>query len=141
MNIDKYIKLSDGEEILQEVEGDSQTLGSSPIDKLFAVINKLVDKIIGRSSKVLLLITNKRIVKIDTQKIFWVIDKGATVISFTPRAINYIGYSMVKEWIIFSTRYLMFSTSSGDTLINFKGSREELFELTEKATASLDRLG
>lgn len=141
MNIDKYIKLSEGEEVLQEVEGDAQTLGAGPIAKLIAIVNKILDKILGRSTKILLLVTNKRIVVIANQKMFWVIDKGVEVVNYTPRAINYIGYSMVKEWIIFNTRYFKVSTISGETLINFKGSKEELFDLTDKATASLDRLG
>lgn len=141
MNYDKYIKLSDGEEVLQEVEGDAQTLGSGPMDKLMSVVMTFLDKVLGRTTKIKLLITNKRIIVIASQKIFWVIDKGIDVVSYTPRAINYIGYSMVKEWIIFNTRYFKVSTISGETLINFKGSKEELFDLTEKATASLDRLG
>jgi len=141
MNIDKFIKLSEGEEILQEVEGDAQTLGSGPLDKLIAVVTKVLDKVLGRSSKVMIIITNKRIISIASQKIFFVIDKGVDVVSYTPRSINYIGYALVKEWIIFNTRYFKVSTINGETLINFKGSKEELFDLTEKATSSLDRLG
>ena len=141
MNIDKYIKLSDGEEILQEVEGDAQTMGTGPVEKLFAVISKVVDKILGRSTKITILITNKRVVELISKKQFWVIDKGVSVINYTPRSINYIGYKMVKEWIIFNTRYFIINTIGGNTEINFKGSKEELFDLTDKATASLDRLG
>jgi len=141
MNFDKYIKLSEGEEVLQEVEGDAQTLGSSPIDKLFAVINSVLDKVLGRTRKITILVTNKRVISLTSQKMFWVIDKGVEVISYTPRAINYIGYAMVKEWIIFNTKYFKLSTISGETLINFKGSKEELFDLTDKASSSLDRLG
>ena len=141
MNYEKYIKLSEGEEILQQVEGDANTLASGPLAKVISIITNLLDKVLGRSRKVLILITNKRIIELSTEKVFWKFDKGVNVVNYTPRAINYVGYALVKDWLVFNTNYFVLSTISAETKVIFKGKKEELFDMVEKASASLERLG
>lgn len=139
MNYEKYIKLAEGEEILQQVEGDANTLASGPLAKVLSMVTSLLDKLLGKSRKVLILITNKRIIELSTEKVLWVFDKGVVVTNYTPRSINYVGYALVKDWLIFNTHYFILSTISAETKIIFKGKKEELFDMVEKASASLER--
>ena len=141
MNYEKYIKLAEGEEILQKVEGDANTLASGPLAKVLSIFINIIDKIFGRSRKVMIIISNKRVIELSTEKVLWKFDKGVEVINYTPRAINYVGYALVKDWLVFNTNYFVLSTISANTKVIFKGKKEELFDMVEKASASLERLG
>jgi Zn-dependent peptidase ImmA (M78 family) len=103
MNLSKYMTLSEGEEVLQEIEGDAYNLDSSPIARMMGAIVRIISIALGIRKKTHLIVTNKRVVRINFEKVFWVIDKGVTAISMTARSINNVGYSNIRRLVIFKT--------------------------------------
>lgn len=140
MNLSKYMNLTEGEELRQEIEGDAYNLDSNPIARLIGTITRVVSIILGFRKKAHIIVTNKRIIRIDFEKIFWFINKGVTATSMTPRSINNVGYSNVRSFLIFKTRYFMIGTSGGDTLIKFQGNDKSLFEAVDNVNNTLEKI-
>jgi hypothetical protein len=140
MNLSKYMTLSEGEEVLQEIEGDAYNLDSSPIARMMGAIVRNISIALGIRKKTHLIVTNKRVVRINFEKVFWVIDKGVTAISMTARSINNVGYSNIRRLVIFKTRYFMIGTSGEDTLIKFQGNDKALFDAVDNVNNILEKI-
>ncbi len=140
MNLSKYMNLTEGEESVQEVEGDAYNSDSNPIARMIGTIIRIISIILGFRKKTHIIVTNKRVIRIDFEKILWVINKGVSAISMTPRSINNVGYSNIRTFLIFKTRYFMMGTSGGDTFIKFQGNDKSLFEAVDNVNNTLEKI-
>lgn len=139
-DLSKYINLVEGETIVQEIEGDAYNEDSHPLARLIGSIIRVISIILGFRMKTHIVVTDKRVIQIDFEKTLWVINKGVSVISMTPRSIANVGYSNIRKWFIFKTRYFIVGTSGGNILIKFKGNDKMLFDAVTNVNNVLEKI-
>lgn len=139
-DLSKYVSLVEGETVVQEIEGDAYNEDSNPLARLIGSIIRVISIILGFRMKSHVIVTDKRVIKIDFEKILWFIDKGVTAISMTPRSIANVGYSNTRTFLIFKTRYFILGTSGGNILIKFKGNDKTLFDAVSNVNNTLEKI-
>jgi len=140
MEFQKYIALTDGEELLREIEGDAYNMDSSPIARLLGTVIRFISVIFGYRKKVYIIVTNKRVIKLEFDKMFWVLDKGVRAMSITPRAIKSVGYAFIRNWLIFKTRYFVMNSDEEYVFIKFKGNQDLLNQAVDNVTNTLETI-
>ena len=85
-------------------------------------------------------VTDTRVITIEVQTLFWVIEGSISARSYTPRSITRIGYSLQRSLIVFKSHYLEFESGSGGLLIMSKEGREKVYQMIDQLTALPDRV-
>ncbi len=130
----KELMLLDGEEVAFQLEGNAYTESPNPIIKLIAAIFRLIGKLLGWSLRTYIVITNKRIVRIDKEKIFWVIPRNIIVLTLPKSSIKEVGYAQARRWLFIKTLYFRMQTFTENTSIAYKGSLKEINDIVSKVS-------
>jgi len=130
----KEVILKDGEKTLFQIEGNAYTESPNPIVKLLAAIVRVIGKLFGWSMKTYIVVTNKRIIRVDKEKILWVIPKNIIVLTLPKNSIREIGYAQTVRFLIFKTLYFRLQTHSENTSISYNGTVEELNKIITQVT-------
>ena len=130
----KELILLDGEEILFELEGNAYTMSTNPIIKLIVSILRYIGKILGWSLRTYLVITNKRVVRIDKEILFWFVPRNTIVLTLPKTSIREVGYVQAVRLLFFKTLYFRMETYTEKTMIAYKGSLKEINSLVSKVT-------
>ncbi len=125
----KEIALLDGEEILLKIEGNAYTTSPNPIVRFFTAIFRFLAMIFGYKLKTYLIITNKRIVKMDKETILYFIPRNVVVNTLTKNSIREVGYSQTRRWLFFKSLYFHLQSYTENINILYKGSLKELNKL------------
>jgi hypothetical protein len=132
--------LRENEEVRETLEGNSYNVSSNAIARLLSVIERLVSVILGCPKKTYMYVTDTRVITIEVQTLFWVIEGSISARSYTPRSITRIGYSLQRSLIVFKSHYLEFESGSGGLLIMSKEGREKVYQMIDQLTALPDRV-
>ena len=127
----KELILLDGENILFQLEGNAYTESPNPIVKAIAAILRAFGKLFGWSLRTYIVITNKRILRVDKEKIFWAIPRNTIVLTLPKTAIREVGYEQAIRLLFFKTLYFRFETFTEKTKIAYSGSLDEINDLVE----------
>jgi len=136
----KYISIFDGEEILKEVEGNAYNQDSNPLARLIGTIIRIISIILGFRMKTHIVITNKRVMRIDFKKVLWFINKGVKVMSMTPRSIGSVGYSNERVYLLFKSRFFILNTTTEQVYIKFKGNDALLKDTVNQVSGLLENI-
>lgn len=132
-NLKEIILLND-ESILFQLEGNAYTESANPLVKAIYRIFRSIGKIFGWSLRTYIVITNKRILRVDKEKIFWSIPRNTIVLTLPKSAIREVGYEQAVRLLFFKTLYFRFETFTEKTRIAYSGSLEEINDLVSKVT-------
>lgn len=124
--------LFDDEEISFQLEGNAYTESPNPILKLIASIIRLIGLLLGWSLRTYIVITNKRIIRIDKEMIFWVIPRNIVVLTLTKSSVKEVGYAQARRWLFIKTLYFKMQTYTENTSIAYKGSLKEINDIVTK---------
>jgi len=104
-----HMPLTEGEKVYSYLYGDSFNIDHNAIARLVASIIRILSVILGISKRKHIFVTNKRIIAVDFQKVFWFINNGIEAFTYTPRSISEIGYTRRRSILIFVTHYFSFN--------------------------------
>ncbi len=138
--LDDYMPLEEGETITSSLEGDAYNISPNIIIRLFAVIEKIIAIIIGAPRKVYIIVTESRVITIETKKILWFIDSSVQARSYTPRSISQVGYSLSRDWLIFKSHYLEFVSGNVSYLIKSKEGKDKVYEVINKLVSLAEKV-
>lgn len=133
----KEIILLEGEQNLFQIEGNAYTESPNPLVKLFASITRLIGRLFGWSLKTYIVVTNKRVIRVDKEKILWVIPRNTVVLTLSKSSIREVGYAQAVRWLFFKTLYFRIQTYTENTSIAYKGSLAELNNVVLNVTELL----
>lgn len=140
MDYKKYINIGTDEKMLQEIEGDAYNIDGNIIARMIGTIVRIISILLGSRKKVHYIITDRRVIHLEFQMMLWVITKSVSAMSLTPRSIKSVGYSSVKEWLIFQTRYFILVSDTGTVFIKFNGTKQSLFDAVSNVTNTLETI-
>ena len=101
------ILLTEGENLVVELEAEMWVTGLNAIDKMFGYIYKFFAMLLGVRKEGYIVITNKRVVEVRKDKIFFVMDNGKTITYLMPNSIKEIGYTKEPTFFCFCPVYSM----------------------------------
>lgn len=123
----KEIILMDGEQILHKMEGDAYNNDPNPIMKLLGKVDKVLSKLYGKSQKVYFVQTTHRILLVEKGMIFWKFPRDIVSKALSKDAIDTVGYTQARRWLVFKSLYFNLSLRSGQSYeIQFDGKLADL---------------
>jgi hypothetical protein len=123
-----------GEEVQFQIEGNAYTDSPNPLVKLIVAIFRFIGKLFGSSFRTYLVITNKRVIRVDKEKSFWVIPRNTSVRTIAKSAIREVGYAQAVRWFVFKTLYFQMQTVTENTSIAYQGSLKDVNDLVTKVS-------
>jgi hypothetical protein len=145
--LDTYVTLTHGEIVKLSLKGDAYNMSPSILARMLATIESVFAFITGTSKKTTIYSTNRRVILITQQKLLWVIDGGISVVSYTPRSIESVGYELKRSFIFFKSHYLSFSAGKSSLVIkSIEGKMiilkmvGSIMELSEKVSFSKNNM-
>ena len=133
----KEFSLLEGEEVLQQIEGDAYNDSPNPIMRLIAAVVRIIWLILGVRFRAYIIVTNMRIVEITKKTILWGLLPGHTVVlTLNKKSIQSVGYEMASSWFIFRKFYFLLANASGVVCITYDGNEESL----RKACMEVDKI-
>jgi hypothetical protein len=130
----EYMPLDEGETVISSLEGNAYSISSNILSRLFAFVERIISILIGAPRKVHVIVTERRVITIETRKILWFIDSSVQARSYTPRSISQVGYSLSRDLIIFKSHYLEFVSGSLSYLVKSKEGKVKVNEMIGKLT-------
>lgn len=118
--------LTEGENVVVELEAELWATGSNPIQKFFGKIMRLLYMIIGYRKKSFLVITDRRVVEISSVYNCWVFNTGKEVKYVLPSSVKELGY--VKETtcgVFCPAYYLYYQSTTQSTAIQLSADEKE----------------
>ena len=138
--LDNHMPLKEGETIASSLEGNAYNVSSNIIMRLFAIIERIIAIITGAPRKVYIVVTDLRVITIETRKIFWFIDSSIQARSYTPRSISQVGYSLNRDLLIFKSHYLEFVSGSVSYLVKSKEGKDKVYEVINKLVSLAEKV-
>ncbi len=129
MNDFKELTLLENEKVLLKIEGNAYTTSPNPLVRFFTAIFRFFAMIFGYKLKTYLIITNKRIVKIDKETVLYFIPRNVVVNTLTKNSIREVGYSQTRRWLFFKSLYFHLQSYTENINILYKGSLKDLNNL------------
>lgn len=130
----KEIILLPDEKVVTQIEGNAFTDSPNPLVRFFTLFVKFFYFIFGVRMKTMLLLTNKRLVKLNRTRIFWVINRDVEVITYGKESLTSFGYYQARRWLFFKTLYFTFWETLYMARITYKGSLQDLNNFIMKLT-------
>ena len=118
--------LTEGENVVVELEAELWATGSNPIQKFFGKIMRLLYMIIGYRKKSFLVITDRRVVEISSVYNCWVFNTGKEVKYVLPSSVKELGY--IKEatcGVFCPAYYLYYQSTTQSTAIQLSADEKE----------------
>ena len=117
----------DGEQILHKIEGDAYNEYPNPLMKLAGKIDKVVSKIFGKSKRVYFVQTTHRVLLVEKGMIFWKFPRDIVSTALSKDAIDTVGYTQARRWLLFKSLYFNLSLRSGQNYeIHYEGKLPDL---------------
>ncbi len=85
--------LTEGEELVIELEAELWATNASPIGRVIGSITKFLNLLIGNKRKGFVVITNKRVVEVIQFQACWVFNVGKNVKYVLPSSVKEVGYT------------------------------------------------
>ncbi len=129
----KEIVLLENEEKLYQIEGNAYTDSANPLTKLLIGIFRIFWIILGIKQKTHIVITNRRIIKVDKKTVLWGIIPSDTIVStLNKRTIQTVGYAKAVRWLFFKTIYFRLENMTENISITYKGSLDDVSSIVYK---------
>lgn len=129
----KEVILLENEEILYQIEGNAYTDSSNPLVKLITSIFRIIWIILGIKLKTYIVVTNRRIIRVDKKTILWgIIPSDTTVSTLNKRTIQSVGYAKAIRWLFFNTIYFKLENMTENISITYKGSMNDVSDIVQK---------
>lgn len=118
--------LNENETLVMELEAELWAKSSNPIDKFLGAIIKLIAMILGFKKEGFVVITDKRVVEITKQKMFYFFDSGKVIRYLMPSSIKEVGYTKEPTLCCFCQAYhLIYESWTQKTAILLSNVNEE----------------
>lgn len=124
-----YMPLESGEEVVCHLEGNAYNLSPSIFARMLGFIERIIAILTGCPKKAHVIVTNRRVIIIEIQKLFWFFIGSANAKSVMPRSIGTLGYQFARSFFFFKSHYLEFSSGSVSTLVKSKAGRDRVYEM------------
>lgn len=124
--------LTEGENVVVELEAELWATGSNPIQKFFGKIMRLLYMIIGYRKKSFLVITDRRVVEISSVYNCWVFNTGKEVKYVLPSSVKELGY--IKETtcgVFCPAYYLYYQSTTQSTAIQLSADEKECQDIVD----------
>jgi len=129
----KEIILIDNEEKLYQIEGNAYNDSPNPLIKLMNSIFRIFWLIFGIKLITYIVVTNKRIIRVDKKTILWgIIPSDTSVSTLNKRTIQSVGYAKAVRWLFFKTIYFRLENMTENISITYKGSLNEVSDIAHK---------
>ncbi|MBE9467905.1 MAG: hypothetical protein IMY72_06220 [Bacteroidetes bacterium] len=129
----KEVILLENEETLYQIEGNAYTDSPNPLVKLMTSLFRLFWIILGIKLKTYIVVTNRRIIRVDKKTILWgIIPSDTTVSTLNKRTIQSVGYAKAVRWLFFKTIYFKLENMTENISITYKGSMDEVSNIVQK---------
>ncbi|WP_417335816.1 hypothetical protein [Halobacteriovorax marinus] len=134
----KEVMLINGEQILHKLQGDAYNQDPNPLMKVFGKIKGVFCKIFGISQKMYLVQTSHRFLLVDKGMIFWKFPRDTRTIALSPAAIDYVGYTQARRWVVFKSLFFNIGLRNGEGYeIKFDGTLPELVNVSNSINEGL----
>lgn len=138
--LETYMPIKEDETVLDQIEGDAYNMSSNIILRILGFIIRIIAILTGSSRKILLTVTDKRIIVIEVNKLLWFIDGAVRSKSYTPRSIGTSGYELARSLIIFKSHYLEFNSGGVTVLVRAKSGKPKVMEMIASITALAEKV-
>ena len=129
----KEVVLLENEETLYQIQGNAYTDSANPLIKLITSIFRIIYIILGVRLKTYIVVTNRRIIRVDKKTVLWGIIPSDTVVStLNKRTIQSVGYAKAVRWLFFKTIYFKLENMTENITITYKGSMDEVANIVQK---------
>ncbi|MGN0188109.1 MAG: hypothetical protein ACI395_01210 [Candidatus Cryptobacteroides sp.] len=91
-NLKSGVVLTNGEELVVEMEAELWASSSNPISRIFGEIYRIIGLIFGIKKKGYVVVTNKRVIEIRQNIACWVFNTGKNVKYVLPSSVKEVGY-------------------------------------------------
>lgn len=126
-NLKSGVILSEGEELVMELEAELWSSSSNPIARAIGEINRILSLFIGVKKKGYVVITNKRVIEVRQKIACWCFNTGKRVTYVLPSSVKEVGY--IKEGTFCGcccqAYSLYYDAFTQRTVILLKGMHEE----------------
>ena len=110
-NLKSGIVLSQGENVIAELEAELWAASANPIAKLIGNIQRIVARIFGHKRKGYLVITDKRVIEVVKIIDCYVFNTGSEVKYVLPSSVKEIGYTKASTCGVFCPAYHLYYDS------------------------------
>ena len=129
----KELVLLENEEVLYQVEGNAYTDSPNPLTKLITSLFRVVWIILGIKLITYIVVTNRRLIKIDKKTILWgLIPSDIDVTTLNKKTVQSVGYSKAVRWLFFKTIYFKLENMTEIVRITYKGSLDDVANIVLK---------
>jgi len=94
----------------------------------------------GTTKKVILTVTDNRVIAVEINKVLWFLDGSVKSRSYAPRSVGSTGYELARSLIIFKSHYLEFSAGSQSYMIKAKGGHPKVMQIISQITSLAERV-
>lgn len=117
--------LGEGESLVMEIEAELWATSSNPIAVALGNIQKFINKILGYRKQGFLVITNKRVVEVNSTISCYVFKTGQEVKYLLPSSVKEIGYEKITTCGMFCPAfYLYYESFTQRTRVLLSGADE-----------------
>ena len=140
--MDTYMPLKGGEKVIASLEGDAYNVFPNIIFRILGFITRIIAILTGSPRKMYIIVTDTRVITIETTKALWFIDRTIRARSYLPRSITRVGYVLDRDWLVFKSHYLEFAASglSMPMLVRSKEGKSKVYELIYKISFLAERV-
>lgn len=92
-NLKSGLILTEGEELVMELEAELWASSSNPLARMWGSIVKFLNLLLGNKRHGYIVITNKRVVEVIQMKALWVLNAGKNVKYLLPSSVKEVGYT------------------------------------------------
>jgi hypothetical protein len=126
-NFKEFNKLNH-ENVLTYIEGNAWNDNPNPFARIATFFIKLISILFGIKKRSYLVVTDKRVVQIDKNKVFWFITVSVGVFSHNKSTIQTVGWEMASAYLFFKKYYLIIVNHNQRLKITYKGGKLKLEE-------------
>lgn len=119
--------LEDDEKLVAEIEAELWAASSNPIARFIGAIIKVIYLILGMKKEGYIVLTDKRVIEVVSQKACWVFNTGKEVKYVLPSSVKEVGYTKEGTFLgCFCQCYSLYYDSHTQlTNVQLKGYNEQ----------------
>jgi hypothetical protein len=118
----------EGENVLTLIEGNAWNDNPNPFVQIIMFLVKIVSFILGIRSRAYIIVTDRRIVQVDKNRVLWLIPVAVSVLTLNKSSIQSFGWEMASSWLIFRKYFFVLENQAGRVKITYSGGKEKLIE-------------
>ena len=92
--------MEDDEKLVAEIEAELWAASSNPIARFIGAIIKVIYLILGMKKEGYLVLTDKRVIEVVSQKACWVFNTGKEVKYVLPSSVKEVGYTKEGTFLV-----------------------------------------